>query len=76
MRLYFLNNEMIQIRIATTITITIIPTAAPALKMPVITEQLLKKVIASNASKKVIFFIVYNEITLLNTIPFLRILFC
>jgi hypothetical protein len=52
------NSEIIQMRIATTITTTIIPTATPALKIPVITEQLLKNVIANNASKRLSFFMV------------------
>ncbi len=47
---------MIQIRIAITITTTIIPTQTPALKIPVITEQLLSNVIANIASKRFNFF--------------------
>jgi len=38
-----LNIEAIQIIIAITIITAIIPTTAPALNMPVITEQLLKQ---------------------------------
>jgi len=49
---------MIQIRIAIITTITIIPTTTPALKIPVITEQLLSNVTVSKTSNKLNFFIV------------------
>jgi hypothetical protein len=41
--IYFLKSDAIQIISAITIITAIIPTTAPALKMPAITEQLLKQ---------------------------------
>ena len=48
---------MIHIIIAITTITAITPTAAPALKIPPITEQLLKASIANTNNNKLIFFI-------------------
>jgi hypothetical protein len=52
-----LNSEMIHIMMATTTSIEIIPTATPALKIPVITEHPLKAAIPSANNNKVNLFI-------------------
>ena len=58
------NSDIIQIIMAITTTTAITPTTAPALKMPPITEQLLRKVSTKQNTKKPMCFFMIEKFKL------------